>query len=276
MIRITALMDNKGSEHLALIHEHGLSYYIEYNGTHLLFDCGSGPHSQDNAHRLGIDLKDLDAVVLSHSHYDHAAGYRDLIENGQGSKKLFIGDHFFEKKYAKAESRYTDLSAGFDEAFLHAHGIEQHVVAGHDEIFPGVHVVTAFPRVNAFETIPERFVRLTPGGFVSDDFCDEICLALQASEGLIVLVGCAHPGILNMVQHVQEVLNQPVIAVYGGTHLKEASDERIETTISELKTLGVETLGLSHCSGDNCEVLLHAHEEVTSLHLGTGDTVFHM
>ena len=86
MIRITALMDNKGSEHLALINEHGLSYYIEYNGKRLLFDCGSGPHSQDNAHRLGIDLADLDAVILSHSHYDHAAGYRDLIENGKGSQ----------------------------------------------------------------------------------------------------------------------------------------------------------------------------------------------
>ena len=275
MIRITALMDNKGSEHLALINEHGLSYYIEYNGKRLLFDCGSGPHSQDNAHRLGIDLADLDAVILSHSHYDHAAGYRDLIENGKGSKDLYIGGHFFEKKYAKTAQRYTDLSAGFDEAFLEGSNIQVHTVLGHDEILPGVHVISGFPRINAFETIPERFVRLTSDGFVSDDFCDEVCLVLEASDGVIVLVGCSHPGILNMVEHVKDVFGQPVVAVYGGTHLKEASDERIETTIRKLRDMGLKVVGLSHCSGDHCEVLLHHHEEVESLHLGTGDTVFH-
>ena len=275
MTRITALMDNKGSEHLSLIFEHGLSYYIEYNDKRILFDCGASSHPQDNAHRLGIDLAHLDAVVLSHSHYDHAAGFRDLLENGKGSKELYIGKHFFEKKYAKTARRYTDLSCGFDKAFLKDHHIHVHHATGHDEIFPGVHLITNFPRSHAFETIPERFVRLTKEGFVQDDFPDEVCLALETKDGLVVLVGCSHPGILNMIAHVREVLGQEVFAVYGGTHLKEADSDRIEATIEELKSLGVKVLGLSHCSGDHCEDMLHAHPEVESIHLGTGDTVFH-
>ena len=68
MLSITALMDNKPTEHKALIAEHGLSLYVEYNGRRLLFDCGSGANPQYNAHRLGVDLKNLDAVIISHSH----------------------------------------------------------------------------------------------------------------------------------------------------------------------------------------------------------------
>ena len=81
MLRITALMDNKPSENKALIAEHGLSLLAQYGDRRILFDCGSGANTLKNAHRLGLDLKNLDAVVLSHSHYDHAGGFRYLAEH---------------------------------------------------------------------------------------------------------------------------------------------------------------------------------------------------
>ena len=84
MVRVTALMDNDASENKALVNEHGLSYLLEGPDFRILFDCGSGPHPWVNAHRLGLDVAKLDAVVLSHSHYDHAAGFRDLLEQGMG------------------------------------------------------------------------------------------------------------------------------------------------------------------------------------------------
>ena len=94
MVRVTALMDDHASEHKALTAEHGLSYLVEMPELRLLFDCGASSVPMANAHRLGLSLKELDAVVLSHSHYDHAAGYRDLIEAGLGSRHLYIGPGF--------------------------------------------------------------------------------------------------------------------------------------------------------------------------------------
>lgn len=274
MLRITALMDNKATEHKALIAEHGLSLYVEHNGRRILFDCGSGPHPLDNAHRLGISLKGLDGVVLSHSHYDHAAGFRFLAERGLGSRSLYIGPHFFEPKYACNGVRYTDLSAGFDRDFLREQGVDACQIDGTREIFPGVWLIGGFPRIHDFERIPSRFVRRTPQGFVTDDFGDEICMAVQVAGGVAVLVGCSHPGILNMVTHVRRELNQPVVAVFGGTHLVEADRQRIETTLETLKDMGLEIIGLSHCSGDEADCCIGARADIRGCHLGSGDTVF--
>ena len=275
MVCITALMDNKPSEHKALIAEHGLSLYVEHNGRRILFDCGSGPNPQRNAYRLGIDLKDLDAVVISHSHYDHASGFRDLADNGLGSSTLYTGPNFFEPKFARSGARCTDLSAGFGPDFLARKDILHHTVEGLEQVFPGIWLVSGFPRIHEFEQIPKRFVRRTVQGFREDDFSDEVCMVLQIDGGLAVLVGCSHPGILNMMTHVSKLLGQPIRAVYGGTHLVEADGARIDATIRALQQMGLETLGLSHCSGDAAECALQAFPDVTGCHLCVGDTIFY-
>lgn len=274
MVRITALMDNKPSENKALIHEHGLSYLIEREDCRVLFDCGAGPNPWHNAHRLGRDVRNLDAVVLSHSHYDHAAGFRDLTEQGLGSAHLYTGPHFFEPKFAFDGLRHTDLSAGFDPEFLARYQIRHHVVSRVEEPFPGLFLLGGFPRTHSFETIPSRFVKLTPQGFVPDAFDDEICLALEAGGKLAVLVGCSHPGILNMIAHVHQTLGRPVSAVFGGTHLGEADSARIEATVAQLQAMGVEILGLSHCSGELAEHTVCQTPTVQGCHMGTGDCMF--
>ena len=274
MLRITALVDNKPSENKALIAEHGLSLLAQYRDLRILFDCGSGANTLANAHRLGVDLRNLDAVVLSHSHYDHAAGFRDLTEAGQGSTLLYTGEHFFEPKFAVSGPCCTDLSAGFDRAFLENNGIQQREVTDVCTPFPGVHLISNFPRVNDFERIPQRFVRQTDTGFFSDDFADEICMALEVEGGLAVLVGCSHPGILNMMTHVRQVLGQPIRAVFGGTHLVEADDQRIDLTIRTLQDMGLEILGLSHCSGDAADCAICANPGVQGCHLRVGDNIF--
>lgn len=274
MLHITALMDNKSTEHKALIAEHGLSLYLEHDGRRMLFDCGSGTNHLKNAHRLGVDLRKLDAVVISHSHYDHAAGFRDLTQAGLGSSVLYTGTGFFEPKYAFEGVRYTNLSAGFDREFLAEHHIEHREITEMQEIFPGVYLISHFPRVHDFESIPDRFVRRNKSGFVEDDFSDEICMAVRVKGGIAVLVGCSHPGILNMITHVRNLLRQPVKAVFGGTHLVEADEERIDTTINALKSMGLEILGLSHCSGDIAEHAASGFADIEGCHLGVGDCVF--
>lgn len=280
-MKVTALMDNQASEHKGLVAEHGFSLLIERDGLRLLFDCGQGRRTLENARRLGIDLKALDTVVLSHSHYDHAAGYRDLTEAGLGSGTLITGEHFFEKKYAVSRGCYTDISCGFDETFLQEHNIVHRVCKDTYELGSGLWAIGNFPRIHDVETIPARFVRDTGKKHAdgtpelsADDFADEICLAADTPDGLAVFVGCSHPGILNIVDHVHAVLEKPVAAVYGGTHLVEADEKRIRATVGRLKQLGLLHIGFSHCSGELAEKIAAEEEGVKSRHLASGSVLF--
>jgi len=273
-VKITTLMDNLPSENKALINEHGLSVLIECGTQRVLFDCGQGENTWRNAHKLGVDVDHLDAVVLSHSHYDHAAGFRDLIEQGSSASMLYTGPHFFEPKYAFDGLKYTDLSCGFDEDFLMKNGVSHRVCASLTELMPGAWLVGDFPRTHDFETIPGRFVKQTPQGMKPDAFDDEICLALDTPLGLVVQVGCSHPGILNMIESVHTRLNKPVYAVFGGTHLVEADEARVKATVAELRGMGLKILGLSHCSGAQAESCIHELEGMRSCHMAVGDSVW--
>lgn len=274
MIRITALMDDKPSGRRGLTAQHGLSYLVEGEGYRFLFDCGQGAHTWENARNLGASLEHLEGVVLSHGHYDHAGGYRYLIEAGGGSKTLYTGKDFFEPKFSFDGVKYTDLSAGFDREFLASHSICHKEVSALMESFPGVYLIGGFPRKNEFERIPSRFHRLTPSGMMPDVFDDEICMALDVGGKLVMLVGCSHPGILNMAEHVRETLGLPICAIFGGAHLAEAEEERIRRTIVRLKEMGLEVFGLSHCSGEKTESILGEDPEIVSCHLGAGDCIF--
>ncbi len=274
MVRITALMDNLPSENKALTAEHGLSLLIEKDGLSVLFDFGQGPNTLKNAHRLGREISSPDAVVLSHSHYDHAAGFRDYAETTGRGGLLYTGPGFFEPKYAFDGVRYTDLSAGFDETFVREHGYRRETVTDVKEILPGMFAVADFPRTHAFETIPDRFVKRTGNGFVKDDFSDEICLVLDLGEDLCVLVGCSHPGILNIVTKVHDVFRKPVRAVFGGTHLVEADEDRIRKTADVFRGMGLSVAGFSHCSGSSAEKILTCDGTIRACHLGCGDCIF--
>ncbi len=274
MVRVTALMENNPSEHKLLKNEHGLSFYIETPDIRLLFDCGGSENTIYNAHRLGISLKKLDAVVISHSHYDHAAGYRSLIEAGLGSDVLYTGPNFFEKKYATDGVKYTDLSAGFDLQFLHDHKINNVITSGLTKLSKHIYVISGFVRKYDFEKIQDRFVRLTKNGFIKDDFIDEQSLVIEHDNNLIVFVGCSHPGILNMLTHIHNVFEKPIEAVYGGTHLVEADEERIQQTLSVLTELGVTTCGFCHCTGKFAEDIAKKYGGIFTCHLACGDTIF--
>lgn len=273
MLTLTALMDDRAASGHSCKAEHGLSVLVQYRDKRILFDCGQTGLFLENAAALGVDLNGLNAVVLSHSHYDHAAGFRGLAGQGLAGNVLYTGKRFFEPKYAVTEDSLRDLSAGFDRDFLKENGICHREIGTWEEIFPGVHLISGFPRVFGFETIPQRFVRKSEARLVADDFPDEICMAAELEEGLALLVGCAHPGILNMVTHVRDVLGKPVRAVFGGTHLLEAEDHRIRLTVDTLADMGVELLGFSHCSGLAAETAVRDRTDVRGCWLAAGDSV---
>lgn len=270
MVKIVTLMDNLSSEHKSLKAEHGLSFYIQTETTKLFFDFGGGDHTWDNAEKLNVPIDEVSYLVFSHSHYDHAAGFIPLANKGI-KKTVIHGPGFFQEKYAVGDHKYTYLGCGFSEEYLKQHSCEEIICDGMYDLDEQIHIIGQFDRTHAFEQVPARFVKEGPSGMVPDQFDDEICLAVDTSEGVVVIAGCSHPGILNMLATVTKRLKRPIHAVIGGTHLVEADEERVKKSIEEMKSMGIVLLGINHCSGAAAEQIIHEDHQVSSCHLGVGD-----
>lgn len=272
-LKITVLMDDKISENHALSVEHGLSMWVEYNSLHVMFDFGASAMSLHNAIKLGINVGDADYMVCSHSHYDHAAGFSDVMQCGI-AKDLITGRGFWNEKYAFNGTKYTYLGAGFGLDVLKRNHISNNICDGMMEIAEGCYVVGKFERKFPFETIPARFVKYCDGKFMKDDFDDEVCMALDSPKGVVVLVGCSHPGILNILDTISRRLGKKIAAVFGGTHLMEADNDRIDFTLSEMKKMGIGILGFSHCSGEHVCNAVRSDAALKGCHLAAGDVFF--
>jgi len=248
-VKITTLIENSAGEHLALKMEHGISFYIEKDDHKILFDTGQTGTFLENAEQLRVDLRDLESVVLSHGHYDHSGGIRSLSQLTTGFK-LYMGQGFFDEKYGFKNNSYEYLGNNFDEKFLQERGITyQFVDQPLLEISPGVYVVTQFPRKHQDEVINPRFKVMKNGSFQADPFDDEVLLVVDTEEGLVVLLGCSHPGMKNMLDAVTEHIKRPIYAVLGGTHLVESSDSSRGKSISYLDNDSLKVIGVSHCTG---------------------------
>lgn len=272
MLKITTLIDNKSSENHNLDVEHGLAFLIETESAKLLFDFGASDLILANADEMNIDLSAVDIAVCSHAHYDHGNGFPSVIKKSP-IKRLITGNGFFEPKYGFDGVKYTYLGINFDEKFLEDNKITHEVCDGVLEIAKGCYVVEGFERKNSFETIQPRFVKKTSDGFIKDDFSDEVCMVLESEKGLVVAVGCSHPGIINMLESISRRFDKPIYAVLGGTHLVEADEERILNSVDTMKRMGVEVLGLSHCSGDLVYKVIASDQDIINCGLCVGDVI---
>lgn len=271
-MKITALMDNIASEHKGLIAEHGLSYFVDTGETQLLFDCGGSSHPFLNAEKMNLSLSEVETVVLSHGHYDHAAGFKDAMDVIT-PKRLITGTDFFEEKYAYDGIIATYLGTGFGEEFVTKHKVEHVVCEKQLKLDNYAYVISDFKRETPFETIPERFVIRKENQFIKDDFHDEVCLVIESEKGLVVVLGCSHPGVLNMLSSIQNILKKPIYAVFGGTHLIEADEKRIECSLQKMKEMGVGLICMSHCSGNQSIEMAKEFDGIQSVPLSVGSTI---
>lgn len=269
---VTILVENSSSDHRELLSEHGLSFHISVDSTTLLFDCGASDRAVKNAASLNIDLSTVNTVALSHSHYDHSGGFRAVTSIAR-PERLMTGPDFFLPKFSLSGMRHSFLGVNFSPDYLSGKGIKHDICRDVAQISENCWAFGGFERNEADEAVPSRFVVRKDGAFVPDTFADEICLALRMDDGLAVLVGCAHPGVIAMLETVSNRMNLPIRGVWGGIHLANANEARLKTTLDRMKKIGVRCVGFSHCSGDPVSELARRDGALTVCALHTGDGI---
>lgn len=263
-LKITTLIENHPDEEKKFCYEHGLSLLIEADGKRILFDTGQTGDFIKNAAAMQENLENLDYVVMSHGHYDHSGGFKKFVNESNRMPLVFVGEEFFFPKCKKiSETEYKSNGNSFDEKWLSEHKI--HVKKVNEELLSlseHIMVFHHFHQTNEFEKRNEKFFRIENGSYRPDDFRDEISLGILTPKGLVVVVGCSHIGIVNILHTISERVNEregcdrnrgkkiPIYAVIGGTHLVEADEKRLQKTLEALKELDIQMLAVSHCTGE--------------------------
>ena len=250
MNKITSLVENSPGEHLSLISEHGLSFLIETKEASIRFDLGQSDAFISNAELLNCDLSKVKHIVISHGHYDHSGGLKSYIEKFGVDFTLWVSEDLFVPKYGYNGKAYEFLGNNFTLDYLQEKGVKiQYVKEDVTEILPNLFIVTNFGKYNDFEQLNSRFNIEKDGDMIVDDFHDEVMLVLKGKLGLVNIVGCSHPGILNMLETVRSNFSEDFYAILGGTHLVEANDERLAISMKEFKKYNFSKMGVSHCTG---------------------------
>lgn len=248
--RITVLVDDH-LERPGLQPEHGLSLWIEADDRKILFDMGQSNLYLNNARSLGIDPADADVLAISHGHYDHTGGVATGLKL-QPSPIVYCHPGVFTPRYSR-QSDGTMKPVGMTQLSSDAlHRIIDHIrwVNGPTLLSDDIGITGPIPRTYNSDGTGGSFF-LDPEGNRPDPIDDDMAMWFRTSEGITVVTGCCHAGLVNTLRHIQTLIpDEPVHTVVGGFHLLHASVERIEEIRFFLKSLGVREVVPLHCSGE--------------------------
>jgi len=258
-LQVTVLVDNFVDRGEGLLAEHGLSLLAEGEDGKVLLDAGQSGVCVRNAARLGVGLDYLDRVVVSHGHYDHGGGLPALLE-ACIRPEVLAHPHAFSSRYTRRpgqEERHIGLRCDVDG--LTRRGARVRLETQPLEINRASLATGPIPRLIEFEDDASDFWVKGDDGWLPDRFEDDQALVVRTPEGLVVLLGCAHAGVINTLRHAMTLTGDDRIrAVIGGLHLASASLERIQRTMAALREMEVGQVVACHCTGFAARMHLHA------------------
>ena len=276
-MKLTVLVDNNTLIDRYFQGEPGVSYYIEADGLKVLFDVGYSDIFIHNAHKMAIDLLDLDYVVLSHGHLDHTWGLDPLLRlyteaklEGIPARRPGLVAHTraLHPKWNEELPRSGSLLeekklTGFFDLIMS----EEPYYVSENLVFLG-----KIERGNSFEARKPHGKTLEDGVEVDDWLLDDSALAYRTEGGLVIITGCSHSGICNIVEQARQVCGAGrILDIIGGLHLMDPPQEQLLGTVNFFQTLKPEALHACHCTDLESKIAL---AKVTNLkEVGVGITL---
>lgn len=276
---ITVLIeDSKSSAKPHLQVKHGLAFFvkarIDDNEVTIMMD--TGPSSDlllHNADKMDVNLQKTDLVMLSHGHYDHTGGLIGALKQMQKGVPVIAHPKIFDPKlkimphlkFIGTSCKPSDIESAGGVPLL---AIDPVKIADGITTTGEVQRTTAFEGFRGFWTVHNR-------KFIEDFMLEDQALIIDVeNKGLVVISGCAHSGIINTINHAQNITETSrIYAVLGGFHLINADDERIQATVDEFKKLDLKFIGPCHCTGTKATKKIAEAFGDLCRPLHTGDTV---
>jgi len=248
-LRITLLVDHQ-STRPDLETEHGLSFLLEADDDVLLFDAGASGAAFRNAECLGLPWRRISRIVLSHGHQDHTGGLAAFLA-ALPEAHVYLHPRAMTPKYSLHPGKPPRPLSMPQEihALLQARMDQLHWATAPMRLGQGIGLTGPILRRHPEEAIPGPFF-LDPEGREPDPLEDDQALWIATDQGLVVLLGCAHAGVANTLDHIRTLTGEEsILAVIGGLHLSAAPEPRIQSTLRALREAGVKRVAPAHCTG---------------------------
>lgn len=261
-MKLVVLLENHSLDP-KLDHEHGLSVYLEKDGFRMIYDMGGTGLFLENAKKLGIDPGRLDAIAFSHNHFDHSGGFLSYVKQGYPAVPVYVHKGYFRRKWWD-HTRDPETEATYERAmeyigpvmgpeYFYQNGYTKFRMLPDDvyQLAPDVFLVGNFVLDRENEPPhPSSAMEEDPVTFVPDTFADEQICVVRSRKGLVVLSGCAHNGIMNILTAIEQRFpGEKIHAVFGGTHLVQSEAPRIQKTIDCINAKSIDFVGVCHCTG---------------------------
>ncbi len=261
-LKLTTLCDNL-SGHLNFSAAWGLSVLVEFGNQVVLWDAGPSDAAAKNALQNGIDPGRITCAAISHGHVDHTGGLVDFLRVIGKEVDVHLHPDAWGQKYIQrpdAGNRMDFIGIPCRKAALEGLGAvfqeKREPVWISDEIL----ITGEVPMTNDFESIDGNMFVKDGGAYIHDALADDQALAVKTGKGLVVVLGCAHRGVINTLSYLRQITGvERIHAVIGGTHLMQADPRRIGQTRTALEEFGIEQIGVSHCTGMSAAMALSAH-----------------
>jgi len=273
-MKLTILVDNNTFIDRYFFGEPAVSYFIEDEDKRILFDVGYSDIFIKNAQKMKTDLLNLDFLVISHGHLDHTGGLEPLIKLHTEAilEKLDV------KKptvIAHPEAFLTKIVAGLPEtgSLISEEKLSRHykmklskvpVWLTNKIIFLG-----EIERKNDFEG-KSPFGKIIKPGSIEDDFLwDDSALVYKSEKGLVIITGCSHSGICNIIEYAKKVCKDDrIIDVIGGFHLLNPSKKQMQGTLDYLRNLNLKNMYACHCTDLDSKIALSKIVKIEEVGVG--------
>lgn len=248
--------DSSQKQHLK--GEHGISFFISYGENSLIFDTGQSDLFIKNSKQMNISMEGMYSVILSHGHYDHTGGLPHLMEHLNSPLKVYIHPQALIEKYRTSAETIKAGEEGYigvptlseTRDTIEVIKVTSPLITDENFIITG-----QIPRKPENAEHLTGFTRAEDGQVIVDPLEDSQALILPTSEGLVVITGCAHAGLANIIDYGKKITGiNKIKALIGGFHLLNSSDREIDKIIERLRKEDIDIIAPCHCTGKRGQV----------------------